>query len=224
MACTRAAGPVLYKRLVNGGMLDFQIAGMDFASLPPGSVIGMHDHLDTSEMWVVLSGQGDLEMEETALRIGPGQVMYTPVGGRHAMTTPADAEEPVDYIVVTLNSATDAPSALATSVVRSFDEGPLEFTGLGEDRYDVALTDLEPGAVLELHAVTAQHLLYVVEGSATLAWGNVVSDLGEGSAVGIPATELVRITAGADAGCRLLKVRVEHAAFAAASKEMKDAS
>lgn len=75
------SGPVLYKRLVNGGMLDFQIAGMDFASLPPGSVIGMHDHLDTSEMWVVLSGQGDLEMEETALRIGPGQVMYTPSGG-----------------------------------------------------------------------------------------------------------------------------------------------
>lgn len=213
------SGPVRYKRLVNGGMLDGQIAGMDFASLPPGSVIGMHVHPDTSEMWVVLDGLGHVQYEDTPGLMRPGQVMYTPVGGRHSMTNPADAAAPVEFVVVTLMSSTDAPSAVSPSVVRSLDDGAVEFAGLGDDRYDVTLSGVDPGVMIPVHDDAAQHLVYVIEGTATLAWESVVSDLERGSVVGIPSTEHVKITAGKEAGCRLLTVRIRHAAFAAAAGE-----
>lgn len=213
------SGPVRYKRLVNGGMLDGQIAGMDFASLPPGSVIGMHVHPDTSEMWVVLDGLGHVQYEDTPGLMRAGQVMYTPVGGRHSITNPADASAPVEFVVVTLMSSTDAPSAASSSVVRSLDDGAVEFAGLGEDRYDVTLSDVDPAVTIPFHTDTAQHLVYVVDGTVTLAWENIGRELERGSVVGIPSMEYVKFTAGEDAGCRLLTVRICHAAFAASVGE-----
>lgn len=209
------SGPVHYKRLVNGGMLDGQIAGMDFASLPPGSVIGMHEHVDNSEMWVVLDGLGHAQYEDTPVLMQSGQVMYTPNGGRHSMTNPADATAPIEFVVVTMNSSNDAPNTVSSSAVRPLDAGAVAFTGLGDDQYDVSLSAVDPGVTVPIHANASQHLVYVVEGTATLAWGNVRSELERGSVVGIPSTEHVRITAGKAAGCRLLTVRIQHAAFAA---------
>lgn len=213
------SGPVRYKRLVNGGMLDGQIAGMDFASLPPGSVIGMHVHPDTSEMWVVLDGQGHVQYEDTPGLMRAGQVMYTPVGGRHSMTNPTDAAAPVEFVVVTLISPTDTPGVIPSSVVRSLDDGGVEFDGFGEDRYGVTLSDVDPGATLQFHTDTEQHLVYVVDGTCTLEWESVGRDLERGSVVGIPSTEHVRITAGEKTGCCLLIVRIRHAAFAASAGE-----
>lgn len=211
------SGPVHYKRLVNGGMLDGQIAGMDFASLPPGSVIGMHEHIDNSEMWVVLDGLGHVQFEDTPVLMQAGQVLYTPAGGRHSMTNPADAAAPIEFVVVTMMSSTETPSAVSSSVVRPLDAGAVAFTGFGDDRYDVSLSAVSPGSTIPIHASTSQHLVYVVEGTATLAWGSVRSELERGSVIGIPSTEHVKITAGKAAGCRLLTVRIHHAAFAAAA-------
>lgn len=212
------SGPVHYKRLVNGGMLDGQIAGMDFASLPPGSVIGMHEHIDNSEMWVVLDGLGHIVYEDTPELMRAGQVLYTPNGGRHSMTNPADAEEPVEFVVVTMMSSTDAPNTVSSSALRPLDAGSVEFTGLGDDRYNVTLSDIGPDVTIPIHATASQHLVYVVGGTATLTWESVVSELERGSVVGIPSTEHVKITTGTT-GCRLLTVRVHHAAFAAADGE-----
>ncbi len=211
------SGLIHYKRLVNGGMLDGQIAGMDFASLPPGSMVGMHVHPDTSEMWVVLDGLGHVQYEDTPGLMCAGEVMYTPVGGRHSIANPADAAAPVEFVVVTLISPTDAPGAVPSSVVRSLDDGGVEFDGFGEDRYGVTLSNIDPGATLRFQADAEQHLVYVVDGTATLAWESIGRELERGSVVGIPSTEHVRITAGEETGCRLLTVRIRHAAFAAAA-------
>lgn len=213
------SGPVHYKRLINGGMLDGQIAGMDFASLPPGSVIGMHEHPDNSEMWVVLDGRGHVQYEDTPVLMQSGQVMYTPDGGRHSMTNPADATAPIEFVVVTMNSLTDAPNTVSFSAVHPLDAGTVAFTGRGEDRYNVTLSDVGPGETIAVNADTSQHLVYVVDGTATLAWGSVNSELKRGSVVGIPSTEHVKIAAGTSARCSLLTVRINHAAFAAAVGE-----
>lgn len=207
------SGPVHYKRLVNGGMLDMQIAGFDYASLPPGSVIGMHSHMDNSEIWIVLSGLGHVQYEDTPVLMRPSQVLYTPNGGRHSMTNPPDAAAPIEFVVVTMNSPTVAPNTVTSSEVRPLDHGPTVFTGLGKDIYTVSITGLDPGGVTEVHTDTAQHLAFLVDGDAQLSWGSVSSDLKRGAALGIPSSEHITLTAGPAAACRILLVRIDHEAF-----------
>ena len=207
------SGPVHYKRLINGGMLDGQIQGMDFASVPPGSVIGQHDHTDTSEMWVVLDGRGDVELEGTVEVMRAGDVLYTPVGGRHSMTNPLDATAPVDFLVVTMTSSAEAPSGGRRSEVKQLAFESVEFAGLGDDRYEVTMSGLDAGGQAIFDAAASQHLVYVVHGAATLSWGSVRRELAHGSVVGIPAAERVELTAHESLGCRMLTVRIDHASF-----------
>jgi len=211
------SGPVHYKRLVNGGMLDGQISGMDYASLPPGSLIGMHEHPDNAEIWVVLRGQGHIQHEETERMLDAGQTLYTPAGGRHSMVNPEVATAPIEFVVVTMMSPTDAPAKLPGSEVRTLSGGKATFPGFGDDRYTVELRDIAADEAFVVQSDTAQHVVYLVDGAGVLSWGRIESDLASGAALGIPATECVRIKASN--ASRLLVVRIEHSGFSTTSAD-----
>ena len=212
------SGRVSYKRLVNGGMLDFQITGMDYASLPPGSVIGLHDHPDSPEIWVVLNGSGKVQHEDSHVTLGPDQMLFTPAGGRHAMVNPDDAKAPIEFVVVTMMSPTPRAGGLDGSVVRQLGDGPVKFPGFGTDSYSIELSHIAPGSTVSIEDSEAQTLVFLTDGAATVTWGSVVAGLTKGGTAGIPSGEHVNIRADPTSGCRMLAVCIRHEGFAPPAK------
>jgi mannose-6-phosphate isomerase-like protein (cupin superfamily) len=60
------------------------------ASLPAGGTTERHYHALTEEIYFVLEGEGELEIDGDRRRVGPGDAALIPPGARHAIraTTP----------------------------------------------------------------------------------------------------------------------------------------
>ena len=64
------------------------------ATLAPDSEVGYHIHSADSEVYYILSGEGEYVEDGVARRVGAGDVTYTPMGGGHSIknigTTPLE--------------------------------------------------------------------------------------------------------------------------------------
>lgn len=61
------------------------------AELEPGSETRRHYHARTEELYVLLEGNGELEVEGDRRAVGPGDAILIPPGARHQITAEADA-------------------------------------------------------------------------------------------------------------------------------------
>lgn len=82
------------------------VAFIDLVVLPPGSSIGVHQHGDDHETYVVLRGSGVMTVDDAQSRVGPGDLIRNRRYGRHGLhndgteelhllvfeVTPADGE------------------------------------------------------------------------------------------------------------------------------------
>ena len=59
--------------------------------LPPGFTTGIHVHTVADEFFYVISGRGTATLGEEDKPIGPGDVVFVPAGGDHAMSVDADS-------------------------------------------------------------------------------------------------------------------------------------
>lgn len=78
------------------------------ARIEPGAVLSRHHH-EAEETYYVISGRGDMEIEDTRTEVGPGTAIYIPPNARHALrcigpeplvfifTFPRDRFEDIDY-------------------------------------------------------------------------------------------------------------------------------
>ena len=62
------------------------------AILSPGSSIGMHTHGTTSEIIFVLSGEGEMRIDDTEELLRPGDCHYCPMGHGHSLINDTDEE------------------------------------------------------------------------------------------------------------------------------------
>ena len=88
--------------------------------LPPGTRFELHTH-PNSELGVVLSGEGDMLLQDTRRWVRPGDSFFIPPRTPHGFAVPAKGEP-----VVILNADVDVPTDAVEvpSVIRSGDVAP----------------------------------------------------------------------------------------------------
>lgn len=100
-----AAGRTYWKAFAGRRQLRSESEAVEWASLPPGGVSGEHRHTRTEEIYLVLSGAGELRLDGEAHPVRPGSLALTPVGAVHGLRNTGDG--PLDWWVVeTLAPAT----------------------------------------------------------------------------------------------------------------------
>jgi mannose-6-phosphate isomerase-like protein (cupin superfamily) len=67
-------------------------------TVPPGSVIGEHPHLDDEEVYFIISGTGILVVDGKEREVGPGSAILTLSGSVHGIRN--DGTEEVRMFVV----------------------------------------------------------------------------------------------------------------------------
>ena len=81
------SGSLLWKRLAGGVDLCGDWESFEYARLQPGGSIGEHVHHRTEEIYFVTGGRAVMHMDDTASEIGPGDLIMTPIDGRHSAET-----------------------------------------------------------------------------------------------------------------------------------------
>jgi mannose-6-phosphate isomerase-like protein (cupin superfamily) len=61
------------------------------ASLEPGQATERHYHASSEEIYVVLEGWGEMEVEGDRAAVGPGEAILIPPGARHQIRASDDA-------------------------------------------------------------------------------------------------------------------------------------
>lgn len=67
------------------GAADNPLANVNLVRVPPGAVIGWHDHKNEIETVYVLAGESVLSLENTELDFNTGQIVAIPAGLQHAL-------------------------------------------------------------------------------------------------------------------------------------------
>jgi quercetin dioxygenase-like cupin family protein len=70
-------------------------SALGFSSFAPHTATAMLSH-ETEELAYVLSGQGELRMDDGSVSYGPGSALYVPAGVWHAVVNAGD--EPVTMV------------------------------------------------------------------------------------------------------------------------------
>jgi mannose-6-phosphate isomerase-like protein (cupin superfamily) len=60
------------------------------AWLEPGQATQRHYHARSEELYVLLEGEGEMEVDGERSRVAPGQAILIPPGARHQVTASAD--------------------------------------------------------------------------------------------------------------------------------------
>ncbi|TMC25750.1 MAG: cupin domain-containing protein [Chloroflexi bacterium] len=91
-------GPMFWKRLATGGMLHGDWESFEYCRVPPGSVIGEHVHSRTEEIYYIVTGRGEMRMNDARREVGPGDLIVTPLNGKHGIANIGD--EDLEFLVV----------------------------------------------------------------------------------------------------------------------------
>lgn len=68
--------------------LDF----IDYVIVPPQTTIGVHRHGDNEEIYFIVSGCGQMTLEERQVAVQAGDVVVNGCGGQHGLVNDSDAE------------------------------------------------------------------------------------------------------------------------------------
>ena len=68
-------------------------------TLPPGAVLGFHEHHGNGESYFILSGEGDYDDNGVKRTVKPGDVTWTPDGSGHALSNEKGS---VDLVFIAL--------------------------------------------------------------------------------------------------------------------------
>ena len=66
---------------------------IDFIKVPVSSTIGRHTHAtDNQEIYIIISGKGEMTVNEKSYKVGKGDVVVNPIGGTHQLVNTGDEE------------------------------------------------------------------------------------------------------------------------------------
>lgn len=58
---------------------------VDLTKIPVGSSIGLHTHTNDEEIYVIISGRGQMVLDEETFEVGPGHVIRNLPSGTHSL-------------------------------------------------------------------------------------------------------------------------------------------
>lgn len=187
---------------------------VEWARIPVGGVSGEHLHTRTEEVYVLLSGRGEITLDGRPVPVRAGDAILTGLGTVHGLRN--TGAEPLEWLVIEMpaRAGRTAPGHAAPAHTAP---GPAAAGG----RHAV-VTDLRgcgpvrPGAVftgplrtLEAAELTAgeratlrtdgvEHTVFVTRGSGRAATGRVRLQLVPGRALTLPLGTGAALTAGPD--------------------------
>ncbi len=84
-------GSILFKRILDGRGLEGAWHFADYAVLPPGTSIGRHTHGENEELYLVLEGEGLMELDGETFPVRKGFVVVNGRGGTHSIRNVSNA-------------------------------------------------------------------------------------------------------------------------------------
>ena len=66
---------------------------LDMTIVPPGGDIGLHTHTeDNEEIYIIISGTGEMVSDGEMIEVGPGDVVMNKPGGSHGLWNTGEVE------------------------------------------------------------------------------------------------------------------------------------
>ncbi|WP_308114688.1 cupin domain-containing protein [Streptomyces sp. ISL-12] len=170
---------------------------VEWASLPPGAVSGVHLHTRTEEIYFVLAGTGELSLDGTARPVGPGSIALTRAGSTHGLRN--TGAEDLDWLVVEMSTPATHAVLTGTPASRERREGMrskvYDLARAGEidpsEVFDGPLSlvrtlQLDAGEERKLLADGAEHVVFVLAGSGAAESPAGHASLTPGTSVTLP--------------------------------------
>lgn len=86
-----------WKRFVTGLMLYADWDSFEHNRVECGGLIGEHVHTRTEEIYYIVSGRGLMMLDGETREVGPGDLIMTPLNGRHSIENIGDEE--LEFVV-----------------------------------------------------------------------------------------------------------------------------
>ncbi|WP_035796778.1 cupin domain-containing protein [Kitasatospora mediocidica] len=192
---------------------------IEWACLPPGAISGEHLHTRTEEVYVLLSGRGEITLDGRAVHVEAGDVVLTGLGSRHGLRN--TGPEPLEWLVIEMTAVrlpeqhpTDlAPTPTPTPAgppIRSTVVTNLRRVGSIDPRVVLSgplrrlrITRLAAGERADLTTDGVEHTVFVTAGSGRAAPGGAQTGvlrvpLTPGTALTLPLGTDAVLTAGPD--------------------------
>lgn len=84
------------------------LAFVDLVVVPVGSSIGVHTHgRSDQEIYVVIDGRGEMQLDSNPVRVGPGDVVINAPGGMHGLVNTGDRSLSLVVLDVALRHPAD---------------------------------------------------------------------------------------------------------------------
>lgn len=83
--CHGGEGVLRHMEVFGQGEFQAAIRFMNYTVLPPGTSIGLHRHGNDQEVYVILQGRGEMELDGQVLPAQPGDVYVNAPGGTHGL-------------------------------------------------------------------------------------------------------------------------------------------
>lgn len=91
-------GVMYWTRFATGSHLYGDWDGIEWVAFDPGGRAGLHTHSHTEEIWFILQGTADIELDGQRYHVEPGSIVITPLHSQHALWNTGG--ERVEYIVI----------------------------------------------------------------------------------------------------------------------------
>jgi len=91
-------GVIQWKRFVTGLMLHAEWDSFEHNRLEVGGAVGEHVHSRTEEIYYIVAGRGLMHLNEITQEVGPGDLIMTPLNGRHSIENIGTTD--LEFIVV----------------------------------------------------------------------------------------------------------------------------
>lgn len=189
------SGPLFWKRFVGAPDMHADWESFEYARLPKGGVIGEHVHGRTEEIYFVTKGKATMYLDDVAHVVGPGDLILTPLNGKHRAEVDQDDAE-WEFIVAEVlppeilhpksdgeAAAVRRPSKVVNLEDRRADELSDVFSGSWSA---IALETVPEGETRTFTADREEHALYVLSGSGRATTDLHTIDLAEGHGLAIP--------------------------------------
>ena len=200
------SGPLFWKRLVGGVDLQGDWEGFEYARVAAGGVIGEHVHERTEEFYYVTSGHAVMYLDDVPHDVGPGDLILTPIDGKHSAK--ASADEDFEFIVAEVLP----PQILNPSLkeTQHFERRPCVVVNMNAEkvidptRYfdgpweSLEVRNLKAKDRTELSGQGREHAFYVLAGGGTAQSGKRTIELPAGHGLAVPKGGHVTIQAGPD--------------------------
>ncbi|GAA1402011.1 hypothetical protein GCM10009639_45010 [Kitasatospora putterlickiae] len=196
-----AAGTTQWTCLARRAGLAGDWEAVEWARVPAGGTSGEHLHTRTREVYVLLTGEGEVTLDGHPYAVRAGDTVLTAVGTRHGLRNTGTG--PLEWLVIELPAEPEAPGPdggrVGSTVIRDLRRtGPLDPSAvIGGPLRLLRHVDLATGERDLLLADGVEHTAFVTGGNGRAGAGDIRVPLRPGTAFTLPLGTALDLTAGA---------------------------